>query len=293
MLEMTLILILVVVDMVAIIVNRKSLLACITITVVSALLGLGFLILYANADKFGSHEKLLSFTITCSAVIIIALLAVSYIGVKMHFKNLKKSGKYVPGPAPEAAGEPRLIPGTNVLAKAVGIFGRQPIERPEATAAVQEKPVAGHAQPVTAESIAKPVHVAQPEPVKIMEQTTVKPQPVNAQENVKAAPAKAAPTADAMLRRMLDKGVAFKAKGQYLLAEQMYITYIARCTDNISRADGELLMLECRIEAGNVEGAEEQLNELLQKLRSREYLLTQEQKMKLADCKMSLMKLRK
>lgn len=292
MLEMTLILILVVVDMVAIIVNRKSLLACITITVVSALLGLGFLILYANADKFGSHEKLLSFTITCSAVIIFALLAVSYIGVKMHFKNLKKSGKYVPGPAPEAAGEPRLIPGTNVLAKAVGIFGRQPIERTEGAAAVKAEPAVSYVQPVTEKVIAEPAHVAQPEPVKI-EQTTVKPQPVKTAEPAPAAPVKAAPTADAMLRRMLDKGVAFKAAGQYVLAEQMYVTYIARCTDNISRADGELLMLECRIEAGNVEGAEQQLNDLLQKLRSREYLLTQEQKMKLADCKMALMKLKK
>lgn len=304
MLEMTLILILVVVAMVAIIVNRKSLLACIVITVVAALLGLGFLLLYANVDKFGSHDKLIRFTITSSVAVIIALLTVTYIGVKMHFKNFKKIGKTEKVPV-QPVGEPRLIPGTNVMAKAVGIFGRQPIERadkPAATVAVESAvgvktaPVAAAARPV-AVAAEKPASVKVAAPVAAADRSsvtpapTVVPMPATKPAVAVEAPAKAVPSADAMLRRMLDKGVAFKAAGQYVLAEQMYVTYIARCTDNIQRADGELLMLECRIEAGNYEGSKQQLADLLNKLRSGEYALTQEQKKKLAECKISLMKL--
>ena len=287
MLEITLILILVVIAMVAIIVNRKSLLACIVITVVSSMLGLGFLLLYANADKFASHEKLLSFTITLSAVIILALLVVTYIGVKMHFKKFTKLNKrYVPEPAQGATGEPMLIPGTQVYAKAVGIFGRKPIivQRHET---VQSAETTRAAVVETAHVVREPQPQPQPVVTPAPERTPA-PVPVHtATEVVKAA----APSADSMLKRMLDKAEMFKKAGQYVLAEQMYVTYIARCPDNASRADGELLMLDCRILAGNIEGSKEQLNDLLTKLRSGEYQLTQEQKKQLADCKLSLMKL--
>lgn len=279
MLEITLILILVVVAMVAIIVNRKSLLACIFITVSAALLGSGFLALYANADQFGSYEKLLRFTITCSVIIILALLAVTYIGVKMHFKNfknLKKTGTAAPT-ATAPVGEPRLIPGTNVMAKAVGIFGRQPIERATTPTPVTTAPAA------TVRPKPTPVVTATPG-------TPIAKVTPSVPTQAPAAP-KTTPSADAMLKRMLDKGTAFKSAGQFVLAEQMYVTYIARCTDNISRADGELLMLDCRIQAGNLAGAKEQLADLLGKLRSGEYALTQEQKKMLAECKINLMKL--
>ena len=266
MLEITLILILAVVAMVAIIVNRKSLLACIVITAVSSLLGLGFLVLYANADKFSSHAKLLSFTITASAVVIIALLVVTYIGVKMHFKKLFTIKKYVPEEPQEAVGEPMLIPGTTVYAKAVGIFGRR--ELAETGAATTQTQAAQTVQPQT--------QTAQTQTVQPQTQT-VQPQPEKPKDD--------------MLVRMLMKAESFKEKGQYVLAEQMYVTYIARCPDNSSRADGELLMLDCRILAGNTDGAKQQLADLINKLRSGEYQLTQEQKKMLADCKMRLMRM--
>ena len=266
MLEITLILILAVVAMVAIIVNRKSLLACIVITAVSSLLGLGFLVLYANADKFSSHAKLLSFTITASAVVIIALLVVTYIGVKMHFKKLFTIKKYVPEEPQEAVGEPMLIPGTTVYAKAVGIFGRR--ELAETGAATTQTQAAQTVQPQTQTA---QTQTAQPQT------QTVQPQPEKPKDD--------------MLVRMLMKAESFKEKGQYVLAEQMYVTYIARCPDNSSRADGELLMLDCRILAGNTDGAKQQLADLINKLRSGEYQLTQEQKKMLADCKMRLMRM--
>ena len=284
MLEMILILVLVVAAMVAIIVNRKSLLACIAITVVASLLGLGFLVLYANADKFGSHEKLLKFTITSSVIIIVLLIVVTYIGVKMYFNSSKKRGKYVPGPAPEAAGEPRLIPGTDVLAKAVGIFGRQPIERTDAPIPnfVHEVPKFTSTAANSTAAAKVSAETAQ------VNNTTEKPSVAETVEKKNAAP-----SAEAMLLRMLEKGSSFKEAGQYLLAEQMYVTYISRCTNNTFRADGELMMLECRIAAGNYEGAKQQLDDLMDKLRKGIYQLNQEQKMKLAECRMDMIKLGK
>ena len=295
--------------MVAIIVNRKSLLACIVITIAASLLGLGFLVLYANADKFASHEKLLAFTITSSVVVILILLAVTYIGVKMHFKKFTESKKrYVPAPAKEATGEPMLIPGTNVYAKSVGIFGRKPITDTKtvaaqpgvavvsAQAAVHETEkaepaaVVQHIQPAQSVQPAQKAVSAQPAQT---EKKTVPVQPVPKTTPVQTEPAKAAsvPSADSMLKRMLDKAENFKKAGQYVLAEQMYVTYIARCPENSSRADGELLMLDCRILAGNIDGAKEQLADLLNKLRSGEYSLTKEQKTMLAECKINLIKL--
>ena len=266
MLEITLTLILAVVAMVAIIVNRKSLLACIVITVISSLLGMGFLTLYANADKFASHKNLVTFTITASVIIICTLIAVTYIGVRMRSKKQFFRKRYVPAAPQEATGEPMLIPGTNVLAKAVGIFGRRELE------AVQTNPAQPQVQPQVQQE-------AQPQ---IQPQVQQETQPVNPTVT---------PTASDMLKRMLEKAENFKAMGQYVLAEQMYVTYISRCPDNSSRADGELLMLDCRILAGNYEGAKAQLNDLLMKLRSGEYQLTQEQKKMLADCKIRLMQL--
>ena len=272
MLEITLILILAVVAMVAIIVNRKSLLACIVITAVSSLLGLGFLVLYANADKFSSHAKLLSFTITASVVVIIALLVVTYIGVKMHFKKLFTIKKYVPEEPQEAVGEPMLIPGTTVYAKAVGIFGRRELAETGTAATTQTKASQTH----------------EPQTVQPQTQTA---QTQTVQPQTQTAQTQAEKPKDDMLVRMLMKAESFKEKGQYVLAEQMYVTYIARCPDNSSRADGELLMLDCRILAGNTDGAKQQLADLINKLRSGEYQLTQEQKKMLADCKMRLMKM--
>lgn len=259
MLEITLILILVIIAMVAVIVNRKSLLSCFIITGISSLLGLGFLVLYANADKFSSHEKLLSFTITASIITVVILIAVTYIGVKMQFKNLLSRKRYVPAPAQEATGDPMLIPGTNVYAKAVGIFGRKELLNANETPAVAVSP-----------QVAEKPETAQPAPAQ-----------------------RTATAASDMLRRMLDKAESFKAQGQYVLAEQMYVTYISRCPDTSSRADGELLMLDCRILAGNNNGAKEQLTDLLGKLHSGVYTLTPEQKKQLADCKFRMMKIAK
>ena len=275
MLEITLILILVVVTMVAIIVNRRSLLACIVITAIASLLGLGFLILYANADKFASHEKLLSFTITFSAVIILILLAVTYIGVKMHFKKFSVFKKAVgvetttPEPVQEISGEAMLIPGTDVYAKPVGIFGRKAIDKPKPKAVKADRPAYTFLTASTKAETVVPVQQKREEPKKIASSLPV----------------------DTTLKRMLDKAESFKEAKQYVLAEQMYVTYIKRCPDVSSRADGELLMLECRILAGNVDGSKEQLADLLGKLRSGEYLLSKEQKAMLAECKMNLMKL--
>lgn len=295
MLEITLILILVVVTMVAIIVNRRSLLACIVITAIASLLGLGFLILYANADKFASHEKLLSFTITFSAVIILILLAVTYIGVKMHFKKFsifKKAvgaGTTTQEPVQERLGEAMLIPGTDVYAKPVGIFGRKAIDKPKTKAVQADRPAYTF---LTASTKSATAAAGSPEP-KPEAKVEAKVETVVPVQQKREEPKKIVSSlpVDATLKRMLDKAESFKEAKQYVLAEQMYVTYIKRCPDVSSRADGELLMLECRILAGNVDGSKEQLADLLGKLRSGEYLLSKEQKAMLAECKMNLMKL--
>ncbi|NLB61226.1 MAG: hypothetical protein GX802_02180, partial [Clostridiales bacterium] len=134
MFEFMIVLIAVVAAMVAIIVNRRSLIACIVITGTASFLCLGFLLLYANAQKLGSYPNLLKFTIISSCILIMILLAVTYVGVKMHFKKTKKETEVaVPMEAGTAAPKPALQNAKEIIAS---IFAK-----PQAATAEEPKVV--------------------------------------------------------------------------------------------------------------------------------------------------------
>ncbi|NLB61839.1 MAG: hypothetical protein GX802_05410 [Clostridiales bacterium] len=95
----------------------------------------------------------------------------------------------------------------------------------------------------------------------------------------------------AVLNRMLDKAQTYIEAEQYLLAEQMYEAYIARCEDNFARADAEIKKLAVCVLAGDKERATNQLNTLVGKMRSGEYVLNAEQKQSLAESKLGIMRL--
>ena len=96
MFEFMIVLIAVVAAMVAIIVNRRSLIACIVITATASFLCLGLLLLYSNAQKFGSYSSLLKVTIIGSCVLIMVLLAVTYVGVKcISERQVRRNRSYV------------------------------------------------------------------------------------------------------------------------------------------------------------------------------------------------------
>lgn len=274
MLEYMLVIIAVVAALVAIIVNRKSLLACVVITAVSAVLCFGFLLLYANTHRLGSYGELVSFTVTCACVLTAILIVVTFIGVKMHYKKktskVKKADErqlpfevQVPATSTASVGQSDVASKYGVRPTPVGIFGRQPIEK--AKPEIPSQPVV--AQPTFPVRDEKP---ATPEVV--------------------AAPVTAAPQ-DAALQRMLTKGEQFVEMGQYMLAEQMFTTYMQRCDDPVGRITAELKLLSCNIAEGDKEKAMSRMNALLAGMRSGEYAFEPEQKRALAEYKMQLMKM--
>lgn len=167
----------------------------------------------------------------------------------------------------------------------VGIFGRQPIEKPKPRVT---EPVAAAPTPAFAETpyqapVAQPAFV----PPTVPEQPVV---PAAAPAPAPAAPAAPAPQ-DAALARMLARGEQFVEMQQYVLAEQMFTTFIQRCTDMTQKINAELKLLNCHIVENDREKATARLNEMVGKMRSGEYTFEPEQKRELADCKMRLMKM--
>lgn len=285
MLEYMLVIIAVVAALVAIIVNRRSLMACVVITVVSAALCCGFLLLYENTYKLGSYGELVSTVLIGAGVLTAILIVVTFIGVKMHFMKKplfsKKSGSKplpfeVQTPANTNTSAPGAASGSTKYGTRptpVGIFGRQPIEKPkprvtEPVAAAPTPAFAGTPYQAPAQN-----PYAQPAPA---------PAP---------APEPAPAPQDAALQRMLTRGEQFLAMKQYVLAEQMFTTFIQRCTDPAQKIDAELKLLNCHVDEGNREKATARLNEMIAKMRSGEYVFAPEQKRELADCKMRLMKM--
>ena len=264
-LEYMLVIIAVVAALVAIIVNRKSLLACIVITAVSAALCLGFLLLYANTHRLGPYGGLGSFTITCASVLTVILIVVTFIGVKMHYKKKPAKAKkeaaqqlpfevQTPARATASAVQSDVASRFGVRPTPVGIFGRQPIDK--------EK-VAAEAQPAV-----------QPTPI----------------FNAAPVPSVVPASDDAALQRMLKKGDQFAQMKQFLLAEQMFTTFIQRCDDQSKKIDAELKLLACHMNGGDRDKAASRLNDMVSKMRSGEYVFSVDQKRTLAECKMRLMK---
>lgn len=356
MFEFMIVLIAVVAAMVAIIVNRRSLIACIVITATASFLCLGFLLLYSNAQKFGSYSSLLKVTIIGSCVLIMVLLAVTYVGVKMYFRktkseeteatvsceagatqkpasqtNLKTIFANLFGKPQEAQIEepkvvvPRVsvqpieykkavIPTPEMIAKVVAERGAKekqaetPVEKPAAAAKpALEKPAEKPADPFFERAMQKAqaykeaghFELAEQVYTLCLEKCTDREHIQELQMLIKACKEviitqkSMAQKAQAVLNRMLEKAQAFREAKQYLLAEQMYESYIERCEDTASRIDAEVKRLEVCVLQGNVERAENQLNHLLSKLRSGEYTLNQEQKQSLAESRLRFMELKR
>lgn len=344
MFEFMIVLIAVVAAMVAIIVNRRSLIACIVITATASFLCLGFLVLYSNAQKLGSYSNLLKFTIISSCILIMILLAVTYVGVKMHFKKTKKETEVVvpmeggtPKPAlqnakeiiasifskPQAATveEPKVvvprvsttpieykkatIPTPEMIAQVVQLRCEKEQQEVQKLAPVVEKPAEKQIDPFfertlqKAESyktagqyeLAEQVYTLCLEKCDDAEQRQKIEMLVKACREVAITQKSIQQKAQAVLNRMLDKAQTFIEAKQYLLAEQMYETYIARCEDNALRADAEIKKLEVCVLAGDKERATNQLNTLVGKMRSGEYVLNAEQKQSLAESKLGIMRL--
>lgn len=277
MLEFMLVLIAVVAAMVAIIVNRKSLLACVVIALVAVLSCSAFLVLYENTHSFESYSSLLTVTLICSAVLIAIILAVTLIGVNMYFK--KKTSK---SPALKAGSTPgTILISAEGRPSPSGIFGKQPEKR-----TLAEEQAASHSFWDKEDALlkARDTVVRKETPSAPIKSAPIGIAPIPMRPLVKPTQS----VAEATLLRMLEKANMYKAAKQYTLAEQMYRTYILRSVAQSEKRRGELLLLSSQIESGNREMADKQMNELLGKLRAKEYEFTPAEKQILANLRMKI-----